>query len=122
LEDKQMMVRPEGGQGYIPNPHQETRTIARSAWQCAVIWITGVFIAIPALIGTLSGILGGIPGAMAMAAGILFIVAGGVAENDRRAKRVPSGGGSWGGEERRLGWLFLLAVLLLITFIVLVAS
>jgi hypothetical protein len=75
--------------------------------------MTGLFIAIAALIGMLSGILGGITGAMNMAAGVLVVEAGRVAESDRKAKRVPVGGPGSGGE-RGLGWYFLLAILLLV--------
>ncbi|HEY2497405.1 MAG TPA: hypothetical protein VGK24_10075 [Candidatus Angelobacter sp.] len=67
--------------------------------------------------GLLSGAFGGITFAMDLSAGVLYIVAGQVAENDRRAKRLPSNGSGSGGE-RGLGWFFFLAVLLLVTALV----
>jgi hypothetical protein len=97
--------------GYGPTPQQAARTTVRSATRCTAIWMTGLFVAIAALIGMVSGILGGITGAMNLAAGALVIVAGRVAESDRKAKRVPAGGSGSGGE-RGLGWYFFLAVLL----------
>jgi hypothetical protein len=36
-------------QGYGPVSHQETRTTARSAQRCAVIWMAGLSVAIPAI-------------------------------------------------------------------------
>ena len=63
--------------------------------------------------GMIFGILGGITGAMNMAAGALLVVAGRIAEGDRKAKRRP-GGGPGSGVERGLGWYFFLAVLLLL--------
>ena len=59
-------------QGYGPVSHQETRTTARSAQRCAVIWMAGLSVAIAAFIGMLSGALGGFTGAMDMAAAILY--------------------------------------------------
>lgn len=105
------------GQFQQPVGTSVTRTTVRSATRCAVILVVGFLIAIPAFIGMLFGILGGLTGAMDMAAGILVIVAGRIAENDRRANRVPSAGAGSGGE-RGLGWFFSLAVLLLITALI----
>jgi hypothetical protein len=99
--------------GYGPTSQQAARTTVRSATRCASIWLTGVSVALAALMGIIFGILGGITGAMNMAAGALLVMAGRIAEGDRKAKRRP-GGGSGSGAERGLGWYFFLAVLLLV--------
>jgi hypothetical protein len=99
--------------GYGPVSQTAHRTTARSAGRCATIWVTGLSIAIAALIGMIYGILGGITGAMNLAAGVLVVVAGRIAEGDRKAKRVPAGRSGSGGE-RGLGWYFFLAILLVV--------
>jgi len=75
--------------------------------------VAGLFIAVPTIIGTLFGILGRITGSMAIIAGISLLIAGRIAEKDRRGNKVPSDGARPGGE-RNLGCFFSLAVLLLI--------
>jgi hypothetical protein len=107
------VVSPQGfnrGSSYVA----VARTTGRSERQCVTIWATGLVIAIAAFIGLLSGALVGITGALDLVAGFLYIVAGRIAENDRRAMRVPSRAGGSGGKERKLDWFFLLAILLLI--------
>jgi hypothetical protein len=106
------VIHPQGS--YKSISQTATRTTVRSAQRCAAIWISGVFITIAAFVGLLSGALGEITFALDLSAGILYIVAGRVAENDRKAKRFPPRGSGSGGE-RGLGWFFFLAALLLVT-------
>jgi hypothetical protein len=101
------------GNFQTPGGTSASRTTVRSAARCAVIWMGGLLIAVAAIIGTLFGILGRITGSMDIVAGILLLIAGRVAENDRKANKVPSDGARPGGESD-LGCFLILAVLLLI--------
>jgi hypothetical protein len=77
------------------------------------MWVSGLTIGFVALVAILAGALGGLTGAMAVAAAVLLLSAGRIAESDRKAGRKPSGGGSSGGE-RPIGWLVFVAIALLI--------
>jgi hypothetical protein len=98
--------RPSGGTSV-------SRTTARSAERCASIWVAGLLIAVAAIVGALFGILGRTTCSMVIIAGVLLLIAGGVAEHDRRANKVPSDGARKGGESD-LGCFFILAILLLV--------
>lgn len=97
------------------NQSPEPRKAPRSSGQCMTIWLTGMFIGIGAIIGMISGFLGGITGVMDLVAGILYFIAGQIAESDRKANKIPSqGAGAGAGGERKLGWFYFGAILLLV--------
>ena len=79
---------------------------------CVFIMGFGSVISIASIIGMVSGILSVIAGLIDIAAGIIIFSAGIVAENDRRAGKVPSDGAGPGGE-RPLDAFFIWAYLLL---------
>ncbi len=103
------------GQYQGPVNSNVDRQTTRTSTYCISVLSVGAMTALGISLGVVTGSLSiSIAWILLLAASILVMVAGIVAEKDRRAGRVPAGGGSGQGSEHSLTWYFVLAVFLVI--------
>lgn len=91
----------------------EARRVPRTQAYCVSVLSVGALATLGVFLGVFSS-LSMAAWILLLAASVLVMIAGIVAEKDRRAGRVPAGVMGGGAPEHSLTWFFLLAVVLVI--------